>query len=134
MSKTRTNQAVSIGPDYAQRISMGRHSLLADEPASLGGQDAGPAPFDLYLAALSSCTVITLQMYAKRKGWDLGKVSADLALTFTDDGQPQVHRTLRTSTALTEAQSQKLLEIAAKTPVTRALGQGAAITSSLAHH
>ena len=64
---------VSTGVDYAHRIRAGHHELVADEPAALGGQGTGPAPFDLYLASLSACTAITLRMYAERKGWSLRK-------------------------------------------------------------
>lgn len=129
MSTARINRATATGEAYAHRITMGRHSLLVDEPPSLGGRDSGPAPFDLYLAALSSCTAITLQMYAERKGWDLGQFEAELALTFADDGQPRIHRTFYANGDLSDAQWQRLLEIATKTPVTRALGTGAHITS-----
>ncbi|MFV0276760.1 MAG: OsmC family protein [Parahaliea sp.] len=103
--------------------------MIADEPIALGGGDSGPAPFDLYLAALSSCTAITLQMYAERKGWDLGNFEADLTLTYTDDGRPSIHRTFYTSATLDDEQKQRLLDIAAKTPVTRVLEAGAIITS-----
>ncbi|MET0328125.1 MAG: OsmC family protein, partial [Luteimonas sp.] len=71
---------VSEGIDHAHRITSGRHTLTADEPATLGGQDAGMAPFDLYLASLAACTAITLRMYAARKQWPLEGVEVDLAL------------------------------------------------------
>ena len=52
-------RVVSLGPHHAHRITSGHHELIADEPPALGGQDAGMAPFDLYLASLSACTAIT---------------------------------------------------------------------------
>ena len=58
----------STDSNYAHHISNGRHALTADEPATLGGQDTGMAPFDLYLASLAACTAITLRMYAEKKG------------------------------------------------------------------
>src|SRR5215216_1855855 len=61
-----------------QEISAGRHKLIADEPPDFGGSDAGPDPYSLLLAALGACTSMTLQLYAKRKGWPLDKVEVSL--------------------------------------------------------
>ena len=58
---------------YATAIEAGGHKIIADEPSSNGGADAGPAPYDLLLAALSACTAITLKMYADRKRWPLAR-------------------------------------------------------------
>ena len=66
------------GAGFAQEISAGQHRLRSDEPASAGGTDTGPAPYDLLLAALGSCTSITLGMYARRKGWPLEDVTVNL--------------------------------------------------------
>ncbi len=57
-------------------ISNGRHTILSDEPVEKGGEDTGPAPYELLLASLASCTLITLQLYASHKGIELGGVSA----------------------------------------------------------
>ena len=57
------------GPAYQVEITAGGHPLLADEPKANGGADTGPAPFDLVLSGLAACTLITLRMYAERKGW-----------------------------------------------------------------
>lgn len=61
-----------------QAISVGLHHLLADEPKTSGGSDAGPDPFELLLSALGSCTNMTLQMYADRKKWPLKEVRVTL--------------------------------------------------------
>lgn len=127
------NTKASIGSTataYAHRISVGRHELVADEPPALGGQDAGLAPFDLYLASLAACTAITLRMSAQKKGWDLGELRAELALTHDADDKPHVHRTLWASGTLDDAQWQRLLEVAARTPVTNAMRDGAVITTA----
>jgi putative redox protein len=63
---------------YGQRIVAGRHHLVADEPESLGGDDTGPTPYDLFLASLGACTSITLRMYANRKQWPLEGVRVSL--------------------------------------------------------
>jgi uncharacterized OsmC-like protein len=69
----------SASPDFLENISAGRHALQADEPVSAGGQDAAPSPYELLLAALGACTVVTLRMYAKRKGWPLQGVRLTLS-------------------------------------------------------
>src|SRR5262245_55059126 len=64
---------------YAQKISVGSHVLQADEPADLGGNDAGPNPYELLLAALGACTSMTVRMYAVRKKWPLDAVRVGLS-------------------------------------------------------
>ncbi len=123
---------VSTDTRYIHRITSGRHELLADEPASLGGTDGGMAPFDLYLASLAACTAITLRMYAERKGWDLGEFSADLSTRRDESGRLHVHRKLHATGPLSEEQWQRLLEVVTKTPVTLVMREGATITSERA--
>src|SRR3546814_13655572 len=71
-----------IGKDhYRTEIAVGDHSLVADEGPGLGGQNAGPAPYDLLPASLGACTAITLRMYADRKEWTLESVEVGMRLT-----------------------------------------------------
>ena len=114
---------------YAHTITVNGHHLIADEPERLGGKNTGPAPFDLYLASLAACTAITLRMYAERKGWELGTFRAVLRLSFGEDGRPQVHRSLHADGPLDDVQWARLLEVVANTPVTKAMRDGALITS-----
>ena len=123
-------QIVSTPAHYAHRISSGRHELITDEPATLGGQDAGMAPFDLYLASLAACTAITLRMYAEKRGWDLGEFRAELSSQRNEAGRLQVHRVLHASGALDDAQWEKLLDVVTRTPVTLVMREGADITSA----
>ncbi|MEG2805919.1 OsmC family protein [Stenotrophomonas sp.] len=125
-------QIVSDGPDYRHQIRSGDHVVVADEPAALGGQGAGFAPFDLYLASLSACTAITLRMYAEKKGWALGEFRAELSSRRDDAGKLVVHRVLHATGPLTDAQWQRLLEVVEKTPVTLVMREGATITSERA--
>ena len=119
----------STGANYLHDIHTGHHDLQTDEPAVLGGQGKGLAPFDLYLASLAACTAITLRMYAERKGWDLGEFRAELTLQTDDDGSLHVHRVLHASGPLDDKQWQRLLEVVANTPVTKAMRNGVDITS-----
>lgn len=113
--------------DYRHDIQTGTHHLVADEPAHAGGQDAGPAPYDLLLASLGACTAITLRMYAGKKGWSLGQLRVDLSLLKDREGHTEIERRLSADGVLDEAQWQRLLDIAEKTPVTLTLKTGATI-------
>jgi len=116
-------------PDYATDIRAGEHAIVADEPRSAGGGDAGPSPFALLLSALGSCTAITLRMYAARKQWPLGAI--EVRLSYRWQGEiGEIERVL-TLAGLDEAQRQRCAEIAEKTPVTRALKRGVAIKTLL---
>lgn len=108
--------------------------LTADEPASLGGTDAGPTPYDLLAAALASCTSMTLRLYADRKGWPLEAAEVHVGHTkaHAKDGTTaaggrvdRFDRTLELYGPLDEAQRARLLEIANRCPVHRSLEAGA---------
>lgn len=121
----------STAADFAHQVdSASGHQLTSDEPPALGGGNAGMAPFELYLAALASCTAITLRMYAQKKGWELGQFRAELESSRDADGNFQVHRTLHADGPLDQAQWQRLLEVVERTPVTLVMKQGATITSA----
>src|SRR5215217_8267046 len=80
-SGAATSREVLVSGDareFTQEIIAGPHQLTADEPKGVGGNDEGPTPYDLLLAALGSCTSITVTMYAQRKGWQLRGVSTRL--------------------------------------------------------
>jgi len=98
------------------------HTIVIDEPIESGGQDLGPSPTRAAAAGLAACTAITCEMYASRKGWDLGAVECEVEV---NQGRGSVFEvielTLRIPTALDENQRARLLQIAAKCPVHRAL-------------
>lgn len=113
---------------YAAAIRAGKFGLVADEPASNGGGDAGPSPFALLLSSLGACTAITLRMYCERKAWPVGEIEVRLA--YHGGEAPAIDRVL-TLPGLDAAQRARCAEIAEKTPVTRALKSGVAIHTAL---
>jgi putative redox protein len=119
---------------YQQAVIAGQHRLLADEPVSLGGADAGPAPFDFLMAGLGACTSMTLRMYAERKGLLLTQVSVSLShdkVTVDGVSRDRLLRDITLHGDLTGEERARLLEIANKCPVHRALTQSLAIESRL---
>ena len=67
------------GDNFQVEIQAGDHKIIVDEPKSLGGDNAGPSPYDVLLSALAACKVITVEMYARRKGWPLDSVEVQLS-------------------------------------------------------
>jgi putative redox protein len=116
---------------YSQQIASGHHRLTADEPLARGGSDSGATPHELLLASLGACTSITLRMYAGRKEWELGKITVGLRYTAAEDQRGRIDRRLSFSKPLTAEQTQRLLEIAGKTPVTRTLLAGLTIETTI---
>lgn len=120
---------------YQQEVIVGQHHLIADEPESVGGADAGPAPFDYLMAALGGCTSMTLRMYAERKGWPLTRISVSLnheKLEVEGSPRDRINRTITLEGELAPEQRLRLLDIANKCPVHRALSQPLLIVSQLA--
>jgi putative redox protein len=98
------------------------HEVGVDEPVESGGSDTGPSPQELLAASLASCTAVTMEMYAARKGWDIGGVEVACDYTPADRGCPtRFNLTLRLPDGLTEEQVERLQVIAAKCPVHRTL-------------
>jgi len=108
---------------FTHRIDIRRHQLLADEPATVGGDDQGPSPQELLAASLASCTAITIEMYAKRKGWDVGAVEVTCEYKFAERGSPTAFKlTICLQSTCSEEQVERLRVIAGKCPVRRTLG------------
>ena len=98
------------------------HRLVADEPAEEGGDDQGPSPLELLAGSLASCTAITMQMYAERKGWDIGEVSVGVDYQPAQRGAPtRFELVVELPKELPEDQRTRLMQIAAKCPVHRTL-------------
>jgi putative redox protein len=117
---------------FAQQIESGSHRIASDEPAESGGTDTGPSPYDLLLAALGSCTSMTVAIYARHKNWPLKDVTvrlrhsrvhaADCADCETKEGMlDRIERDIHLTGTLTQDQREKLLEISNRCPVHRTL-------------
>jgi len=129
---------------FAQEIVAGRHRLMADEPTSVGGTDTGPNPYDFLLAALGSCTSMTVALYARRKRWPLEAVTvrlrhskihaADCAECATRERLlDHIDREVELVGVLSDEQRARLLEIANKCPVHRTLASEIHIQTHLTH-
>jgi putative redox protein len=118
---------------YEHEIEIREHRLISDESEDSGGRDQGPSPTELLAGALASCTAITIEMYADRKEWDLGDVEVAADFTRgTADTPPKARVDIRIPVELTDEQREKILKIAHKCPVHRALlGSDVEIDDSL---
>lgn len=127
---------------FAQEIIIGTHVLIADEPVANGGDDTGPSPYDFLLAALGSCTSMTIRMYAQFKNIPLEKIIVKLQhdKIHVDDCSDcenanskidHIDRQIELQGNLTEEQRLKLLDIANKCPVHRTLSSKILITTAL---
>jgi putative redox protein len=107
---------------YEHEIEIREHRLIVDEPEDNGGGDQGPTPTELLAASLASCTAITIEMYADRKGWDLGDVEVTADFTeATSDTPAKFKVDIKLPAELTDEQHDRILTIAHKCPVHRAL-------------
>ena len=118
--------------DFRQQITAGKHNFVADEPANVGGSDAGPDPYDYLLTALGACTSMTIGFYARRNGLPLEQITvslshsriyaADCEECETKDGMlDRIDVEVQLTGALSAEQHAKLMEVAAKCPVHRTL-------------
>jgi putative redox protein len=102
-------------------IDGGDHRLVTDEPADSGGGDAGPSPTRLVASALAGCVAITLEMYADRKGWELGDVEVTVDVEYERHAPRSFSTSIHLPAELGEEQREALLRIAARCPVHRVL-------------
>jgi putative redox protein len=107
---------------YTHRIEIRGHRLTADETPDVGGADEGPSPLELLAASVASCTAVTMEMYANRKGWDIGHLEVECEYTTPERGAAtHFNLVLRLPDNCSQEQIEKLHVIAAKCPVHRIL-------------
>jgi len=141
-SKHQVIASLDNGDGFTTQLKVGNHYMLADEPLSFGGNDYGPSPYELVSAGLSACTVMTIQMYAKRKGWLIDNVEVHTSYSkvhiedcenceSTNAKIDTFHREIKLNGDLDEKQKQKLLQIADKCPVHKTLHSDTQVISTL---
>jgi putative redox protein len=107
---------------FQHDIKVRDHFVAVDEPREAGGDDSAPNPQELLAASLASCTAITLEMYAQRKGWDIGSVEVECEYSPAERGCPtRFELIMRFPPELDQEQVERLRVIAAKCPVHRTL-------------
>jgi putative redox protein len=116
---------------FAHEVDLeGGHTMVVDEPEGRGGTDTGPRPTQLLAASLASCTAIAVEMYADRKDWDVGPIEVEVDVAY-DGTMPSAYAVaLKLPRELSEDQRRRLLVIAAKCPVHKALVGEASVTVS----
>jgi len=125
--------STSRRPDatYACDITVRQHRFVADEPVDAGGEDLGPSPVEMVSAALGSCTAITIEMYARRKGWSISKLDVSVVREVVNDPaatlegrierRDQFRTRIHLEGDLNDEQRRRLFTIAARCPVHRML-------------
>ena len=108
----------------------GGHTIVLDEPAAAGGADLGPKPTLMLASSLAGCTAITMELYAARKGWDLGKVEVDVDVEHDKANPTSFAVKLHLPAELTEEQRRRLVVIAGKCPVHKAIAGEVPVTVS----
>ena len=119
---------------FTTALKVGDHLLVGDEPLSVGGANLGPAPYEFVGAGLSACTVMTLQMYARRKGWEIDvEIHTDHSKQKDEEGNPidVFEKEIIISGDLDDKQVQRLMQIADKCPVHKTLKQGVEFKTSI---
>jgi putative redox protein len=110
------------GDGFRHSVEMDGHEIVSDEPRDVGGSNTGPTAQELLAASLASCTATTIEMYAERKGWEVGEVIVDVDYEPGGRGSPTCFTmSVRLPQDLPEEQRQRLMQIGARCPVHRTL-------------
>jgi putative redox protein len=132
---TEVEVKTSSANNFQQKITGITHTFSADAPSAVGGEDSAPNPHELLLGALGACTSITMQMYAKRKGWDLQAVTVKV----TEEKQEgangaKINREIKVAGNLESDQIESLKTIAEKCPIHKLLSAGNNISTAISQN
>ncbi len=141
-SKSQVAAILDGNQKFTTNLKLGNHYLTADEPTQFGGNDFGPSPYELVSGGLAACTVMTIQMYARRKKWEVSNVSVNVNYSKDhaidcencEDKSAKIDRfslEIKLEGAITEEQKERLMEIAGKCPVHRTLKSDIQIETKL---
>lgn len=126
---------VEIGKaKYRTEVRASGHTVIADEPLEVGGQDEGINPNEFLLGSLGTCTAMTLRMYADRKGWPVDRITVDLTMDTVKGNQQQttyIKRHIKIDGDINAEQRQRMLEIADSCPLHKILSNPVVISSNL---
>jgi putative redox protein len=116
---------------FAHEVDVeGGHELIVDEPESRGGTDTGPRPTQLLAASLAGCTAITVEMYAARKGWDVGRMEVTVEMGYEGPVPSSFDVFLSLPAELDEEQRRRLVTIASHCPVHKTIANQTRVTVS----
>jgi putative redox protein len=142
--KTNHDVVASLDGDngFTTQMKLGDHYMTADEPENFGGNNFGPTPYQLVSAGLSACTVMTIQMYARRKGWKIRNIevhtsydkehAVDCEACDVDSAKIDTfHRAISIDSDLDDKQIARILQIADKCPVHKTLHSETQVVTKL---
>ncbi len=121
--KNTTVKASSESDKLYTEVKTADKNFFVDEPIEIGGTDLSPNPIEYFLGSLAACTTITLQLYAKRKGWITGKIEVIAELDTNDSQDKKIIKTIRFENQLSDEQVERLYAIAEKCPVAKLISE-----------
>ena len=133
-SNHQVEASLTHADGFTTALKVGDHLLTGDEPVSMGGANLGPSPYEMVAAGLSACTVMTLQMYAKRKGWKIDvEIHTDHSKQKDDNGEwvDLFEKEIMITGDVDSKQLERLSQIADKCPVHKTLKKGSAFKTSI---
>ncbi len=121
--KNTTVKATSESDKLYTEVKTADKNYFVDEPIEIGGTDLAPNPIEYFLGSLAACTTITLQLYAKRKAWNTGKIEVIAELDTNDSQDKKIIKTIRFENQLSTEQIERLFAIAEICPVAKLISE-----------
>lgn len=121
--KSTVVTATSDSEKLYTEVKTADKNFFVDEPIEIGGTDLAPNPIEYFLGSLAACTTITLQLYAKRKGWNTGKIEVIADLDTNDSQDKKIIKTIRFENQPSDEQVERLFAIAEICPVAKLISE-----------